>query len=295
MHTIPLYCIEEHHEAFYVWGEAVAQGYLLPSGNVLFHVDHHEDMECGGYFHRFTAPFADLDERRAFTYEKLGIADFIVPALYEGIFCTMYMMKSLVSREFRGECRYIKRVGDCALVMGSYIPFVHAQLKQEGDARYAFFTYHEGSLSSTGALAHVALDIDLDYFSWDDQLQSTAPKRIEITRDAYLEWKRDCYHPFRILPRRLLFAEEADGRYYLCYREPPIGETLADLARIEQRIERFFAWLGGVGWTPCMITMCRSARSGYLPGACAAYVEERVIGRLEQLYHIKYEAYKKGA
>ena len=47
---IPVYCMEEHHEAFYYWGLAVENGYLQKEGNTLFHIDHHDDLENGGYF-----------------------------------------------------------------------------------------------------------------------------------------------------------------------------------------------------------------------------------------------------
>ena len=46
---IPVYCMEEHHEAFYYWGLAVENGYLQKEGNTLFHIDHHDDLENGAF------------------------------------------------------------------------------------------------------------------------------------------------------------------------------------------------------------------------------------------------------
>ncbi len=281
---IPVYCIEEHHEAFYYWGLAVEKGYMNEKENTLFHVDHHDDLECGGYFRDFTQPFQNLEERKRFTYEKLGIADFIVPALYEGTFSKMYNMKALLPRIFQSQERFVKRVGDNALIMGEYIPFVHASYRKEGNEKYSFFTYYEGSLAETEKLENVVLDIDLDYFCWDDSLQTVPPKRIEITKEAYEEYQENPYHPFRILPRRLLKAEEVDGKFYLRYEEPAIPEKKSDETKIQKRIERFLEWLEKMEWQPKVITICRSAQSGYLPAEYVQFVEELLKAGLEHIY-----------
>lgn len=286
---IPVYCMEEHHEAFYYWGLAVEKGYLDEEGNSLLHVDHHDDLESGGYFHDFTRPFENLEERKRFTYECLGIADFIVPALYEGIFSSIYVMKGLVPRAFSCQERLVKRIGPNTLALREYIPFLHSACRREGKEGYRFFTYYEGSLTDTGMLAKTALDIDLDYFCWDDSLTTVPPKRIEITREAYEEYQRDALHPFRILPRRLLQAEEVEGRCYLRYREPAIWEKEADEPKVRKRVDRFMEWLENMPWQPRLITLCRSARSGYLPSGRAELVEELVRNGLEKIYELTYE------
>ena len=288
---IPVYYMEEHNEAFYYWGLAIEEGYLPEKGNVLFHVDHHDDLECGGYHWDFTKPFADLEERKKFTYEKLGIADFIVPALYEGIFTELYNMKSLLPHKFKCEERYVRRRGKNELSMGVYIPFVHGSYRNEekgsGEKEYRFFSYFEGSLENTKELENAVLDIDLDYFCWDDGLQSVPPKRIEITRDAYEEYMKNPYHSFRILPRRLIVAEKADGRYFLRYEEPPVYQKAVSEDRVCERIERFAAWLQAVPWKPALITICRSAHSGYLPVMFAELAEEKVRNSLKMIYEIE--------
>jgi hypothetical protein len=40
---IPTTTIEEHHEAFFVWGRAIRSGLLPPEGSTLLHVDEHSD------------------------------------------------------------------------------------------------------------------------------------------------------------------------------------------------------------------------------------------------------------
>lgn len=281
---MPALIMEEHHEAFYYWGYAVEQGWIAPQGNVLFHVDHHDDLTCGGYFHDFSRPLTDLKERKAFTYSHLGIADFIAPALYEGLFSHMYNMKGLVKQPFSSEERLIRLRGKQILEQGRYLPFLHADKRKDGAAGYGFYTYHEGALSDTGPLDQVVLDIDLDYFCWDDTLSTVSPKRIEITREAYEEFWADPYHPFRILPRALVRAEEADGRYYLRYMEAPTEEKPAGEDVICMRTERFFDWLGRQPWEPDLVTICRSVHSGYLPQERAGLVEKLVCQGLQKLW-----------
>lgn len=280
--NMPVLMMEEHHEAFYYWGLAVEKGWIAPQGNILFHVDHHDDLVCGGYFHDFSRPFADLEERKAFTYSRLGIADFIVPALYEGLFSHMYNMKGLVTQPFSSEERLIRLRGTQRLEHGRYIPFLHAD-KQKADG-FCFYSYHEGALSDTGPLEQVVLDMDMDYFCWDDSLSAVAPKRIEITKEAYRAFSTDPYHPFRILPRALVRAEEEEGRYYLRYLEAPTEETPAGEDLIRRRAGRFFDWLGRQPWEPVLITICRSVHSGYLPQERAGLVEELVGQGLQKLW-----------
>ena len=281
---MPLLTMEEHHEAFYYWGLAVEKGWIAPKGNVLFHVDHHDDMTCGGYLYDFSKPFLSLEERKAFTYSQLGIADFIIPALYEGLFSQMFNMKGLVKQPFSAEERLIRRRGKHVLEPGRYIPFLHADKRRNGAEGYGFYTYHEGALSDTGPLENVVLDIDLDYFCWDNSLSTVAPKRIEITGEAYAEFCADPYHPLRILPRALIRAEAENGRYYLRYMEAPTEEKPADEVQIRARVDRFFNWLGSQPWEPALVTICRSARSGYLPRDRAELVEKLVCEGLQRLW-----------
>ena len=284
MLKMPFLTMEEHHQAFYYWGLAVEKGWIPPRGNVLFHVDHHDDLTCGGYFHDFSKPFLTLEERRAFTYSDLGIADFIVPALYEGLFSQMFNMKGLVKQPFSTEERLIRLRGNHVLEPGKYIPFLHADKRRDGADGYGFYTYHEGALSDTGMLENVVLDIDLDYFCWDNSLSTTASKRIEITKEAHEEFNENPYHPFRILPRALIRAEAENGRYYLRYTEPPTEEAPAEEKQIRTRIDHFFNWLGSQPWEPSLVTLCRSVHSGYLPRDRAELVEELVCEGLKRLW-----------
>ena len=47
--SIPTIIIDEHNEAFYIWHYFIEKKFINRTENYLLHVDHHEDMECGGY------------------------------------------------------------------------------------------------------------------------------------------------------------------------------------------------------------------------------------------------------
>lgn len=281
---IPYYKMEEHNEAFYYWGLAIEKGYIQSCNNILFHIDHHDDFESGAYFHDFTQSFSSLAERRSFTYDQLGIADFIVPALYERIFDKFYNMKKLVNIPFSEQKKVIILKNNNILSVQNYIPFLHSQAQKDNNPNFAFFTQYTGSLSPTPPLSSVVLDIDLDYFCWDDALTTANPKLIELTHDAYKELQSNPYHPFRILPRQLLRPIEIDGHFYLKYEEPPLNSREVSDATIVERVRRFTNWLANQPWTPSLITICRSVHSGYLPRDKANLVESLVYQSLETLW-----------
>ncbi len=41
---IPLYIIEEHHEAFFIWNYAIMKNIIADRKHTLLHVDEHDDM-----------------------------------------------------------------------------------------------------------------------------------------------------------------------------------------------------------------------------------------------------------
>jgi hypothetical protein len=70
---------EEHHEAFYFWKEAGLKGLSL------VHIDEHSDMDLPTLQKPMLAKNASLDETRAFILRELNIANFIWPAVLDGM------------------------------------------------------------------------------------------------------------------------------------------------------------------------------------------------------------------
>ena len=287
---IPTIIIDEHNEAFCAWRLFVERGAIEPTGNYLLHIDHHDDMECGGYDWDFNKPIASLDSARNFLDRCLGIADFIAPALWYQTFSTVHIIKNLVPKALNVERRFVRLDGDQVLLFGSYIPFIHAPEKDNPDSRYHFFDRIDGGLNDDDQFPSegVVLDVDLDYFCWDNSLKSAPPKRMEITRSAFDEYMSDRNHPFRIVPRKFFVPQEIDGRYWLVYEEHSARNKLPTEERIIKRIDRLINYLLDRSIKPKAIDICRSSYSGYLPKERAAFVEENFVSRLASAFELKF-------
>ena len=92
-HPIKTFIVEEHNEAFYIWKYAIAEGLLRPSGNCLLHVDEHSDMGTPRFNTSIKKLNGNMADVKAFTYKELGIADFIIPAVYLDIFNRVFWVK----------------------------------------------------------------------------------------------------------------------------------------------------------------------------------------------------------
>ncbi|MBQ5375481.1 MAG: hypothetical protein IIU45_01285, partial [Lachnospiraceae bacterium] len=67
-----------------------------------------------------------------FVDRALGIADFIAPTLWQGIFSTVHIMKNLVPRPLEAAEEFVRLTGGTVLTRGKYIPFIHAQTAMAG-------------------------------------------------------------------------------------------------------------------------------------------------------------------
>lgn len=286
---IKTYIFKEHNEAYFYWNLAVKEGIIENNNNTLIHIDHHDDLEFGGYFFDVSNKSMSIEEIKNITYNYLGIADFLVPAIFLGLFSSVYNMKALIKKEFVKEERLVRLIDENQLTMNKYIPFIHSDFKKSNDKNYHFFNYYEGSLSKLENNENIILDIDIDYFCWDDSLSSVPLKKIEITEEAYKEYNQDMHHPFKILPRRLLKIREIEGKYYIVYEEPPTQTQIHTLEKIDRRINNFFDWLKEFNIKPKLINICTSEVSGYTPSDFMEYIKSTVISNLSVIYELDIE------
>ncbi len=286
MNRIPLTIIEEHNEVFYVWADAVERGELRPFGNTLLHVDHHPDFEAGGYPIRFRNEGLTLAQAAEMTRHALGIADFICPAIWYGLFNDIVFIgeKSLFLR--KAEQRTLTLVGEKELVLGDMTAFTRRKLVEDG-ANTRLFAYRSGGFGYYRAIQPCVLDIDLDFFCSDDSLSTAQPKRLEMTREAYQDYRDNPYHPFRLLPKLMVTAREEDGRHYLVYEEHvPIPEPPSDKT-VLNRIKLFLRWLRQYDIRPQLISICRSRHSGYTPAHRWDFIEQNLLEGLGKLYDVQ--------
>ena len=281
---IPVFRMEEHCEAYAIWHLAIDEGILAPTGNLLLHVDHHDDLEGGPYRHDFTVPVTNAAQALDLVREVLGIADFIVPAFWEKIFDRMINFKSIFPLKKAEEEKIVQLRGSSDLMMRNEIPLVDG----EEDERKRPIRYEELSLVKPAPIEQpVVLDIDLDYFCFDNSLSTGESARLEITREAYEDFCARPRHPLRITARRMMYVEREAERYYMVMREPGPPKRVTREERIRERVEKFFAWLRENQIRPVMIDICRSRISGYCPADRWELVEELVLEGLRELYPVE--------
>ena len=303
MQKIPTVFMEEHRDAYYHWHRLIDLGLISPSGNYLLHVDHHNDMECLGYDWDLTSMPRNAQEALAFTDRCLGIADFIVPAMWEGVFDTVHILKELVPTGIKNtavDLRLMQGSRGCIEVTDrskaerdrdwhAGAPWLAPERKNAGEKTRACQVRY-GGLNDTDRFpaAGVVLDVDLDYFCWDDSMSEGAPRRIEITEDAYRSFVKDRDHPLRILATRIVDVTRDEGKYWLYFSQTLPRDPAPDDEMILRRIRRLCRYLQYTGVRPATIDVCRSVRSGYLPAARAAFVEENFIKAMEDCFPLRY-------
>lgn len=287
---IPYSVMDEHRDAYYHWFMMADRGYIPKRGNYLLHIDHHDDMMSGGYAWDMNNMPGTPEEALAFTDRCLGIADFIIPAVWQGLFDTLHIVRNLVPAPAAAREMMLAYSPQNGLAPSPYLPLLHAQAKKEGDPARRFYTVIENGLNECEYFAkaeHMVLDVDLDYFCWDNARGSVPEARIEITGEAYEEYMSDRDHPFRIIPKRWFCPVEEEGRFYLVYKEAAEREPLASEELIGKRIDRLFRWLDKCNVVPDAVDVCRSTISGYMPAERAEFTEECFIKKLHEAYPVE--------
>lgn len=291
--NMPVFIIEEHHEAFFIWHYGYFKGLIHPFGNTLLHIDAHDDMEIGGLKTSVDELSDDLKEIYDFTYAELGIASFIQAAIYKGIINNIAHLKkydgfsgeklNLYIASYKSQGKYF-RTGE---VTNHLRTWLHKEEKIWGN--YSFFSFQEIGLQSRFYTAQpVILDIDLDFFSCDNSL-SSVERKIEITKEAYVEFKRNKYHPFRIMPHAILSAAEEADKYYLYMNDRQEEANLKKVSyeRIDRRIDNLVKFLKENQIQPAFIDICRSRFSGYTPLDQWQYIENRLLKALGEIYRLQ--------
>lgn len=283
---IPVYIMSEHSEAYYIWHAAKAEGHLPETPARLIHVDHHSDFEAGTYKHDFSAPVTTPEQALDFMHNGLGIADFIVPAVWDGLFDEMIDFASIYAADHGwNQHELILSSKGNSINLRPYMPFVDAGHEDDENRRH--MGYRRMSLMKLeNTEKPVVLDIDIDYFAWDNSLSTVEMPEIEITEEAYREFTDNYLHPLRITPKRVFWAYEQAGRYYLQYKDPfdfykPVRDE-----RLQQRIDKFIDWLRKNEIQPAFIDICRSNISGYCPSEKWQLVEELLLKALGELYEL---------
>lgn len=279
--SIPTFIVEEHHEAFAVWNHAVVEGLIQESNNALLHVDEHADMGVPRLTRRLDSIAGDLARIWDFTYREISIYEFIVTAVYQGLFdrvCWVRPGVVLRQRQHISICSYRNEAKVLRLNPGLVTPDTDGR-----SAVYEVQTIRDTFVPATS----VVLDIDLDYFSCD-QAENQA-ERLEVSETEYNSFLQDRYHFLRINQGNRVQARREGDRFFLylkCYDDPAPCPLKVSQETIVNRIDDFLAYLQRDSIRPRMIDIARSRMSGYTPLDQWEFIEQKLIEGLGRVYDL---------
>ncbi|WDF77685.1 UPF0489 family protein [Mucilaginibacter sp. KACC 22773] len=295
LQKIPVFILEEHNEAFYVWNECVQNGIIPAADNVLYHIDEHGDMGVP----RFNKSINSLNpaergEVRTFTHEEIGIGSFIMPAMYKGIFNSIYWFKLQHKTSRHDHLLYVRTYNADGLKLLSGPVTDEIRKASEVDRDLKIFDFHLNNIDEMPeALFSIALDIDLDYFSCSGNPVELYEISIEITKAEYDKFHSSPYHQSKFLGFKSN-VYEADGKYHLILND--YKHTYPDLYPFTLKVDRelIIERIGEVinklkerKVLPKVITICRSRFSGFTPDDQWEFIEDSLLKGLKSLYELE--------
>jgi len=291
MRKIPVFIFEEHHEAFFVWNYSVMNNLMKKSNNTLLHVDEHSDMAVPKFNYSINSIQNKLQELYEFTYNELTIANFIVPAIYQGMFSQLYWLyqstnegkgskRPILVYSYKAEGQVLMLDINCDV---ETLAFFNSDLK---NALFKSIKTHDEFPESQS----VVLDIDLDYFSCNPHYYHYQGK-LEVTKEQHDSFNRDKHHFLRFSLGSGIKSKTENGRYYLLFNslhfEVIPSKLKVSPKEIIIRIDRFIEFLRKNNVKPQLIDICRSRLSGFTPEDQWEFIEEKLIEKLSTLYNIE--------
>ena len=283
---IPVFIVEEHHEVFPIWHEAVRLGQMPRSGSLLLHVDEHSDMSLPRLRKPLPRIGSELSELKEFAYTELDIGNFIWPAVYQGIFAKVcWIRASHKSTTWQSMKICAKSPDGCEFITGSSL--IHTAYEKAADQRTMEYELLTTANDFPGSESW-ALDIDLDYLCCNS-FPDLGQRVLEISKAEYNEISSNVYHFLRISPGMKVSWEQSGGRYLLRFNysaRSVAPEYNPD--QIQTRLEALLLWASGAPTRPSLVTVCRSVHSGYTPRAEADRIQQLVVDRLEEIWPLRH-------
>ncbi|MFC1975628.1 UPF0489 family protein [Chloroflexota bacterium] len=283
---IPLFIVEEHHEAFFIWHYARLKGLIEASGNTLLHVDQHADTVLPRLHTSLNSLPDDLEAYHRFTYSELCIGDFIPATLYQGLFKILYWVQHQKLKVSQTIHVYSHNQGGQALLMTGNIQEAGVFSPERKSVHYELKTIND-ELADKNA---VVLDIDLDYFSCNrlhgvGELRST---KVEVTKAEFDKFTTNIYHPLRVSIGGVK-AKTENGRYYLLVNDFPEvipSKLKVSSEQILTRMEQFAEFLVANNIQPQLIDICRSRFSGFTAEDQWEFIENKLLEKLNTMYNL---------
>jgi hypothetical protein len=291
MKKIPIFVFEEHHEAFFVWNYAAKNKLIQRFGNTLLHVDEHSDMAVPHFNYSIKLIKDNLQKIYDFTYNELTIANFIVPAIYQGMYSQLYWLyqsnnegrgtqKQILVCSHNGEGKTLSIKLNCNV---GTLAFFNPDVK---NVLFNSIKTHDEFPESKS----VVLDIDLDYFSCNPSSYYYKGK-LEVTKAQYDSFNRNKHHFLRLYFGSNINSQAKDGKYCILFNslhyEGIYNNLKISKEEIVRRIDLFIEFLIKNNVEPQLIDICRSRLSGFTHEDQWKFIEEKLIEKLRTLYDLE--------
>ena len=290
---LPVYVFDEHHEAFAFWHQAYCDG-LLKHPLDLFHVDAHDDM---GQIRKFSLSLyyqgKDPEKCRLhfdrISREELNIGNFIYPAVLTGVVKNVYF----VYPSWRNYRFHRKFLSICSAFGEGKVFKFGLPVKEQDDSRihkafpdFKRFCHTTCRIEKVPRSRKVILDIDMDYFYCVDSITNHLRYNLEITPKQYQlreDWLQEKTLPFSGL--KFEFCKRGSRHYVrIGYRKTQETAYQPEREEIDDQINLLMKNLSGRDIHPQIVTLCRSHLSGFCPSDKAAFIESRLLEKLESYY-----------
>jgi hypothetical protein len=277
------FIIEEHNEAFFIWHYARMNHQIPQTGNILLHVDEHADMDIPILSDSLGKVAPDLRDALRFTRNNIGIGEFIIPSVYQGLFSKIYWMRRSQRIPPREKALNIaSENGDGQQLIVTKNAF-EAELIDPDHNKSALFCCITPQ-SIIDIPQSVILDIDLDYLFCDHE--NGGRHEMQITEQEYRVFNANPYHRIRFYGGAIQ-AQERDGAYYYQFQKKSFVKTPEfDQAEIARHMDQLISWLQRQNIRPALITICRSRFSGFTPSEHWQWMEERLLEKLNEQFKI---------
>lgn len=287
---IPTYIVEEHHEVFIAWNNAILDGNVSPANNVLYHFDEHSDLSTPQFNSDINQVKGNLRKIRQFTYKELNISTFIIPVVYLGIINEVFWFKYRDESVKKDRNCYVRSYNNDGMKLLS--GDIEKLNPHEIYTDIRKFKLCQATPDFIIGKDDVLLDIDLDFFSCAGNPKLNEEVAIEITKEEFDKFKADKYSKIKYCGvSKVDTYKENDKYYYLInyFKHLYPCKLRKTPAEIKERIYYFIYNLKNRHIIPSVITICRSRYSGYTPEDQWELIENELLSGLKNLYQLKFK------